>query len=100
MNPNFENFIKGDYITVLQGQRLSDMVLSIFGSSGIQEGPRYDNSYKGDVLEVMATDYPYLVLKNKSERNTIITLDCRMTVFKKLSDEFVKASLNPTTDKE
>lgn len=94
MNPNFENFKIGDFITVLQGQKLNPYTGFLIGDGLMEQESRedrYDNSYKGEVLEIMAIDYPYIVLRNRSNNNNILNLDLRLTKFKALSKEYVNA---------
>lgn len=87
----------GDFVTVLKGKCYDRTEGSMFSEGGIKViGKTEDGSYKGEVLEVLAVDYPYVALKNHSMVGIIdspIHLDLREWGLKRLSDAYVKAIL-------
>ncbi len=96
MREQFENLKVGDFVTVLNGKKYDIETGSHFSENGVQvlQKAREDGSYKGDVLEIMAMQYPYVVLKNHNgclgEKHRI-SLDLREWGLMKISEEYRKA---------
>ncbi len=81
----------GMYITVLRGRPLYE--ISLTGTNQCGE----DNSFKGDVLKILAVDLPFVVVRCcNSSLTGPITFDVRMYGLKKLSPEYVNSALNRT----
>lgn len=93
---NIENLKKGDWITVLSWEETSvqafdpDTYLPV-----ATEVKRRDNSYVGDLLEIVAIDPPFLAVIVDTYRDWDdfgpVTLDLRRCKVQKCSEEFVKA---------
>lgn len=89
-NENFENLKVGDYVTVLTGKKYENDINSMLGKT------REDGSYKGEVLEIMAMQFPYVILKNHCTclgKNHRITLDLRECGLMKLHKDYIDAFL-------
>lgn len=93
-----EDIQKGDFVTVLVGQKYEHHSDSMLGGTATLVNE--DNSYKGDVLEVLCVDYPFAIFKNHSDRvlPRPINLDLRKWKLKKLSQEYVRIALTPTEE--
>ena len=81
---------RGMYVTVLDWHTYEHT------DGGVIFKTIMDRSYCGDVLEVMAVDLPYIVVKMDKYKSTT-TLDTRRVSFKELSEEYVKALQTATT---
>lgn len=84
-----DDFSVGDFITVLKGvpiygRAMDGDMLTITGD---------DNSWKGDVLQITAIDFPYIVANILTGYKTTHHFDLRMQEFKKLSKNYVDALL-------
>lgn len=95
---NFENLKVGDIVTVITGKKYNIATGSSFLAVGIDVKEQEDGSYKGDVLEIKALQFPYAILKNRSEetifgKNHRITLDLREWKLMKLNPDFIKEGL-------
>ena len=86
----------GMFITVLENKPYqSENIVGneMLGETSVKTISRQDNSYKGDILEVVAINLPYIVVKWywADNENKAKTIDTRRSTFMELSDEFVLA---------
>lgn len=95
MKEHFENLKIGDFVTVLNGKKYDIEEGGYFSEKGIivTQKAREDGSYKGDVLEIIAMQYPYVILKNHSNKNHRINLDLREWSLMKLNQDYVNVYL-------
>ena len=88
----------GQKVTVLSWKQiLIDEVTGNFltGETQIQTRTVNDNSYKGNVLEIVAIDLPYIAVINHSDnwQKKAFKLDTRRVDLMELSEAYVKAIL-------
>ena len=91
---HIEDMEIGQFITVLNGKKIPERTIfhSMTGVSTIQAAYE-DPSYKGKVLEIVAIDLPFIVVKPYYSRVVTdnFSFDVREgTEFKVLSKEYVK----------
>ena len=88
-----DDFEKGMFITVLKGAIYENFGgTSLFSFINTETKTIEDNSFKGDVLEVLAVDLPYIAVKHHDRLYSHPTsFDIRKWSFKKLSKEYVEA---------
>ena len=93
------HLLPGEYITVTRGVQLGGIMASL-GSDGwlsptgrnISEEKRYDRSYNGSILKVLAVNLPMVaVLEHRSGRRRVINL--AELEWMTLTDEFVREAL-------
>lgn len=84
---------KGSKIVITNGIMYRPTQRDIDGTLKISEHIIEDKSYKGDVLEVIAVEMPYIVVKNltKPFAKGNKSYDVREYRFKKVSEEYVQA---------
>ena len=85
-----DDFSKGDFITIVRGLSLHQN----WDKGDCATITGYDRSYLGDVMQIIAIDYPFIVLKQMS--GFIISkepkhFDIREYQFKKCSKEYLEA---------
>ena len=66
-----------------------------FGCDGVNAQTNVDRSWMGDVLEIVAIDFPFIAVKqlNTSLARSVFKLDTRIVQLKELSNEYVEAFL-------
>jgi hypothetical protein len=96
-----EDIKVGDEITVLKGARVYPptifTILISYNSENENNNKKTDfaedNSYKGEVLEVLSICLPYIVAKRQGRKEPI-SFDVRQTTFMRPSPEYIKALEN------
>lgn len=81
----------GQFVTVLRSQLYAEKESQDFLTGQMTTTKAWeDNSYKGNVLKVLAVDYPYVAFLDCSHGYSF-DLDLRQWKLKKLSNEYIKA---------
>ena len=81
-----------------KGEKMDNLVNEIkvgdfvtpYGSVG--EPP--DHSWKGDVLEIIAINFPFIIVINRTYRDLVLCLSLRRFQIMSLTQEYVKATLS------
>ena len=89
-----DDFEIGMYITVLNWipYERQEFINNPFSEESICTIRTEDNSYKGDVLEILTINVPYIVVKQHSKyasQTSNISLDTRRTKFIPLTQDYV-----------
>lgn len=94
---NTDDLSVGDFVTVLHGAKYGSPFAGYRESAVITEEKMIeDNSYKGDVLKIIAIQLPYIVLENLSNGmiDSPINLDLRKWKLMKLNEKYISAMLS------
>lgn len=100
-----QHLLPGEYITVTRGVQLGGIMASL-GSDGwlsptgrnISEEKRYDRSWTGNILKVLAVNLPIVVVLNERDKYGIKegkrhTLNLKEIEWMTLTDDFVREAL-------